>query len=88
MCDRLPGIAAERLFIEADEPPILHILDVLCHNELMSAYGCEWDELIYVPWYQRLQAPLRSMPDKVRTQTIRQRRIQKAKKTTVDKNKP
>lgn len=68
----LQKYTADRLLTEADEPPILRMLDVLCHNELMRAEGYEWDDLAYVPWYHRLQASFRSMPDKVRTQTIGQ----------------
>lgn len=76
----LQRYTTDRLLIEADEPPILRMLDVLCHNELMRAEGYEWDDVIYVPWYQRLQAPFRSMPDKVRTQTISQHRTQRRRK--------
>jgi len=32
-------LAAERLAIETDEPPIYRALDVLCHNELARAEG-------------------------------------------------
>jgi hypothetical protein len=30
-------LEAKRLEIEADEPPFLPIVDILCHNELMKA---------------------------------------------------
>ena len=52
---------AKRLFIEADEPPPLRILDALCHNEVMLALGHEQDELYYVSWPMRMQANFRSM---------------------------
>lgn len=77
----LQKYTADRLLIEADELPILRILDVLCHNELMLAYGYEWDELIYVSRWQRFWAPMCSMPNKVTTQTIRQRRNSRSNKT-------
>jgi len=32
-------LTAQRLLIEADEPPVLRVLDVLCHNELLRAEG-------------------------------------------------
>jgi hypothetical protein len=33
-------VTLERLDIEADEPPILKVLDIICHNELARAMGC------------------------------------------------
>ena len=39
---------ADRLAIEADEPPILRVLDVLCHNELMRAMGFPDSDLVKV----------------------------------------
>jgi len=35
----LRELTAQRLLIEADEPPVLRVLDVLCHNELLRAEG-------------------------------------------------
>jgi hypothetical protein len=32
---------AQRLKIEADEPPKMHVLDILCHIELARAYGMD-----------------------------------------------
>lgn len=54
---------AERLTIEADEPPIMRVLDILCHNELILAMGYERTELFYVPWYKRLLAPFVNISD-------------------------
>lgn len=45
-----------RLAIEADEPPILRVLDTLCHNELMRAMGYPRDQQIPVGFWQRLFA--------------------------------
>lgn len=39
-------LAGKRLEIEADEPPILRIVDVLCHNELMRAEGYDQDRFV------------------------------------------
>lgn len=45
---------AKRLEIEADEPPILRIVDTLCHNELAHAMGYGSERLYRVPWYLHL----------------------------------
>lgn len=47
---------AERLEIEADEPPVYRVLDVLCRNELMRAMGYKPDQLSPVSRPQRLLA--------------------------------
>ncbi len=47
-----------RLDIEANEPPILRVLDILCHNEQLRAMGYPWTEQVKVAWYQRLFAPV------------------------------
>lgn len=44
---------AERLDIQADEPPARHVLDAMVYNELLQAYGADADQLIEVRWYQR-----------------------------------
>ena len=43
----------ERLNIEADEPPVMRTLDIICHNELMLAMGYS-DNFIKIPWYKRI----------------------------------
>lgn len=45
---------AKRLKIEADEPPILRVLDSICHNELMRAMGYEQSKMLKIGWFQRL----------------------------------
>lgn len=52
----LQELAAKRLDIEADEPPVLRVLDTLCHNEMLRADGYDKDEFKKVNWYQRLFA--------------------------------
>lgn len=37
--DALKQLQADRLQIEVDEPPVYRALDLLCHNETISAYG-------------------------------------------------
>ena len=44
----------KRLKIEADEPPILRVLDAKCHNEMVRAYESGEAQLIPIAWYQRL----------------------------------
>lgn len=52
----LAKFAAERLRIETDEPPILRVLDSICHNELTRAMGYDESEMVRIRWYQRLTA--------------------------------
>ena len=47
----------ERLDIESDEPPVLRILDTLCHNEVMRSMGYAKDRFIPVNTVQRLLSP-------------------------------
>ncbi len=49
---------AERLDIQADEPPVRQVLDAMIYNELLQAYGADADQLIEVHWYQRWMAQL------------------------------
>ena len=47
----------ERLEIEATEPPILRVLDVICHNELLRAMGYDDPrERVKVSVFQRIAA--------------------------------
>ena len=43
----------ERLAIEADEPPVLRVLDTLCHNELLRAMGYPPEKQVRVGFWQR-----------------------------------
>lgn len=47
---------SERLSIEAEEPPVLHVLNVLCHNEQMRSMGYPPERLAKVGFFQRLFA--------------------------------
>ena len=51
--DILRDIKVERLAIEADEPPVLHVLNIICHNEISHAEGRD-DDLYTLPIWQRL----------------------------------
>lgn len=54
--DLVSEITDKRLQIEATEPPVLKVLDTLCHNELMRANGHERKDEVPVNWLQRLCA--------------------------------
>jgi hypothetical protein len=49
---------AARLSIEAEEPPVLHVLNVICHNEQMRAMGYPKEKLAKVRWWQRAFAQM------------------------------
>ena len=51
------NVEDKRLKIEASEPPVLRVLDTICHNELMRSMGHKKDEMIEVSILQRLCAP-------------------------------
>lgn len=44
-----------RLDIEAEEPPVLHVLNVICHNELCRALG-KYDDIEHICYCQRILA--------------------------------
>jgi hypothetical protein len=48
----------DKLDIEADEPPILRVLDCICYNEVVRATSNDSQQFIKIAWYQRLFAPL------------------------------
>lgn len=49
-------ISEKRLDIESEEPPVLHVLDCLCHNEQMRSEGYRREDLAQIKWWQRLFA--------------------------------
>lgn len=51
-------VANERLDIEAEEPPVLHVLNSICHNEMMRAMGYQKSEQAKIGWFQRLVSPV------------------------------
>jgi hypothetical protein len=56
---------ARRLEIEMKEPPVLHVLNAICHNELVTAMGHpESEKSKKLTWLQKLLAPVRDVsPD-------------------------
>ena len=51
--DDLAALTQERLAIEMDEPPVLRVLDILCHNELLVAMDRDRADLVQVGFLQR-----------------------------------
>lgn len=51
-------VTQTRLSIEAEEPPVLHVLNCICHNETMRAMGYEKDGMPKIGWFQRLVSQL------------------------------
>ena len=49
----LRELQARRLEIEGREPPILRVLDGICHDELVTAHGIPNAERSNVTWLQR-----------------------------------
>jgi hypothetical protein len=43
----------ERLDIEAEEPPVLRVLDCICHNEMLRSMGYNDEHFAEIAWYQR-----------------------------------
>ena len=55
----ITAVTQERLDLEVSEPPVMRVLDVLCHNELIRAMGYDnEEEWVRVSWWQRLTANL------------------------------
>ncbi|MGE4528704.1 MAG: hypothetical protein AB7D00_10090 [Rhodospirillaceae bacterium] len=65
--DDLRRWTQRRLKIEEDEPTKLSILDVMCHNELVRADGCDSDDFWEIGPIQRLLANFYDFrPDAIR----------------------
>lgn len=54
----LTEFVTERLDIEAEEPPVLHVLNSICHNELARAMGYGSEHFAKIAFYQRWFAPI------------------------------
>ncbi len=50
--ERLLKIKEARLSIEGEEPPVMRVLDMICHRELMRAMGYSRQELPKIGWFQ------------------------------------
>ncbi|WKN21516.1 hypothetical protein [Azotobacter vinelandii] len=56
--ERLNEVTEARLNIEAEEPPILRVLDALCHNDQMRAMGYKREQLAKIGPLQTLFAQI------------------------------
>lgn len=64
--DKWRNCYRERLSIEADEPPVLRVLDCLCHNEIARSMGLD-NQVVEVSWYQQLFSNFVDLwPEKIR----------------------
>jgi len=60
-------LVADRLMIEADEPPILRVLDSVVYNELCKALGYEQCDMVKIGWLQSLMSQLVDLwPSKIK----------------------
>ena len=50
----IDNVKDKSLQIEAKEPPVLQVLDIVCHNELSLSKGYGQDELYQIRFHQRL----------------------------------
>lgn len=55
---QLAKFTARRLDIELKEPPVLRVLDTICHNELARSMGYDKSEYKEIGWFQRMMADL------------------------------
>jgi hypothetical protein len=55
---RFRELTADRLKIEAEEPPVMRMLDTLCHNELAESMGSPKDQIFRVGFFQRMLAQI------------------------------
>lgn len=56
-------LLSARLDIEAEEPPPLRILNMICHNELVRALGFGDCNQVEIKWYQRAAAQFLDIND-------------------------
>ena len=55
--ETVKAVTQERLNLEDLEPPVMQVLDVLCHNDLLRTMGLSGKkDPIAVTWWQRLTA--------------------------------
>ncbi len=51
--EEVAAVTRERLELEASEPPVMRVLDVICHNELLTAEGYQDpEERVDLAWWQ------------------------------------
>lgn len=50
----LDAVTLQRLNIEAEEPPVLRVLNAVCYNEVTASLGYSRDKFIRITWFQHL----------------------------------
>jgi hypothetical protein len=69
--EKVRELIADRLIIEADEPPILRVLDSVVYNELCKALGYKESEMVKIGWFQSLMSQLVDLwPSKIKKQYV------------------
>lgn len=63
MAELIVQMTDRRLDIERQEPPVLRVLDTLCHNELAHAMGYGAEQQVRVSFWQRLFANFFDLAD-------------------------
>ena len=62
--ETVDAVTQERLDLEATEPPVMRVLDTICHNDLLVAMGLDSeDQRVHLSWFQRLTANFLSHSD-------------------------
>jgi len=51
-------VSTARLTIEAEEPPVLHVLNSICHNDMLRARGYAKKHFLKIGWFQALLAQI------------------------------
>lgn len=66
--ESLADIRVARLAIEAEEPPVLRVLDCLCYNDELRANGHSQEAFARIGWWQRQCAHLFDLnPQRIKT---------------------
>jgi len=66
--DHLTDFTNKRLKLEVDEPPIKHVLNMYCHNEMVRAMGYPEEDLADIKWWQSIPKQLFDIyPHRIKT---------------------
>ena len=68
--ESLVELRTRRLDVEAAEPPVYRVLDVLCHNELVTALGRDPAHRLAVTKWQSRVAADPTRPERVALGTV------------------
>lgn len=51
-------VSTARLTIEAEEPPVMHVLNSICHNDMVRARNYAKKYFLEIGWFQALLAQI------------------------------